>query len=268
MVSNRGNNNLMIEKVVLATGKWVNGKWVKGATEAISEMASRGRWVNGKWVKETTQVVGESTTKSKALVNFTTKPATTSIESGKVYTKMKLDHSPAADCFASRFTIPTTKVEPANLEEFLAGLKTSKYSKPPVIPTDIPAFVDFSAAIKGITGRVIPVRDKSGNLIREYVSAPNGKDLSVVKVYNVATGKPKIIINYKTQYGKTLPSYFKELDPNTGTEVKRAMYWDNTLKLKGVRSIDEMGQEVTVKYKENGVDIDYVTHGGKSVYNS
>jgi len=236
---------MVIEKAVLATGKWINGKWVKEAAQVLKESAPR----------------------SKALVNFTTKP-TTPLESGKVYTKMKLDHSPAIDSFTSKFTIPTTMVEPANVETFLAGLRASKFSKPPVIPADIPVLVDFSTATKGLIGRVVPVRDKSGNLIREYVSATNGKDLSVVKVYDIATGKPKIIINYKTAYGKTLPSYIKELDPKTGTEVKRAMYWDNTLNLKGVRSIDEMGQEVTVKYKENGIDIDYVTHGGKSVYNS
>ena len=253
---------------MVAIGQWINGKWVRAAVEAITETASRGRWVNGKWVKEATQVVEESAPKSKSLVNFTTKPTTASLESGKVYTKMKLDHSPATDSFVSRFTIPTTMVEPANVETFLAGLRASKFSKPPVIPADIPVLVDFSTATKGIMRRVVPVRDKSGNLIREYVSASNGKDLSMVKVYDVATGKPKVIINYKTAYGKTQATYIKELDPNTGVEIKRAMYWDNTPNLKGVRSIDEMGQEVTVKYKENGVDIDYVTHGGKSVYNS
>ena len=108
---------------MVAIGQWINGKWVRAAVEAITETASRGRWVNGKWVKEATQVVEESAPKSKALVNFTTKPTTASLESGKVYTKMKLDHSPATDSFVSRFTIPTTMVEPANVETFLAGLR-------------------------------------------------------------------------------------------------------------------------------------------------
>ena len=58
---------MVIEKDVLATGKWINGKWVKAAAEAVTETASRGRWVNGKWVKE----------------------ATKALEEGKVYTKMK-----------------------------------------------------------------------------------------------------------------------------------------------------------------------------------
>lgn len=259
----------MVVEKILTTGKWLNGKWVREAIEAVTETASKGRWVNGKWVKEATQVVEETAPKSKVLVNFTTKPATAPLENGRVYTKMKLDHSPATDCFTSRFTIPTAMVEPANVETFLAGLRASKFSKPPVIPTDIPAHVDFRTAAKGIMGgRVVPVRDKSGNLIREYVSATNGKDLSMVKIYDVTTGKPKVIINYRTAYGKTLPTYIKELDLNTGTEIKRAMYWEGTPNLKGVRSLDEMGQEVTVKYKENGIDIDYVTHGGKSVYNS
>lgn len=53
--------------MVLAIGKWINGKWVKAAAEAITETASKGRWVNGKWVKEATQV----------------------LEEGKVCTKMK-----------------------------------------------------------------------------------------------------------------------------------------------------------------------------------
>ena len=53
--------------MVLAIGKWINGKWVKAAAEAITETASKGSWVNGKWVKEATQV----------------------LEEGKVYTKMK-----------------------------------------------------------------------------------------------------------------------------------------------------------------------------------
>lgn len=238
---------MVVEKAILATGKWINGKWVKEATQILKESAPR----------------------SKALVNFTTKPTTT-LESGKVYTKMKLDHSPAIDSFTSKFTIPTTMVEPANVETFLAGLRASKFSKPPGIPTDIPVLIDFSTATKrAITGGcIVPVCDKNGKLLREYVSASNGKDLSMVKLYDVATGKPRIIINYNTAYGKTRTAYIKELDPSTGAEIKRAMYWDNTPNLKGVRSIDEMGQEVTVKYKENGIDIDYVTHGGKSIYNS
>ena len=56
---------MVIEKAILATGKWINGKWVKAAAEAVTETASRGRWVNGKWVKE----------------------ATKALEEGKVYTK-------------------------------------------------------------------------------------------------------------------------------------------------------------------------------------
>ena len=75
---------MVIEKAILATGKWINGKWVRAAAEAVTETASRGRWINGKWVEEAIQVVGGSTPKSKALINFTTKPTTTLLESGGV----------------------------------------------------------------------------------------------------------------------------------------------------------------------------------------
>lgn len=105
-------------------------------------VSTAGKWVNGKWVK------------SKALKNFSTKPTSTPLETNKVYTKIKLEHSSATDCYTSRFVIPTTKVESVNVGTFLKGLKDSKYSKPPVIPTDIPEHIDFSTATKGIVGRV------------------------------------------------------------------------------------------------------------------
>ena len=59
---------MIIEKAILATGKWINGKWVRTAAEAVTETASKGHWVNGKWVKEATQVVEETAHKSKALI--------------------------------------------------------------------------------------------------------------------------------------------------------------------------------------------------------
>lgn len=63
---------MAIGKLALA-GKWINGKWVKTATEAVTDtVATKGRWVDGKWVKEATQP----------------------LENGKVYTKMKLKTSP------------------------------------------------------------------------------------------------------------------------------------------------------------------------------
>lgn len=70
---------MVIEKAILATGKWINGKWVRAAAEAVTETASKGHWVNGKWVKEATQVVEETAPKSKALINFATEHATSTV---------------------------------------------------------------------------------------------------------------------------------------------------------------------------------------------
>ena len=57
----------MVIKGITIVGKWVKGKWVRAAAEAVTETASKGHWVNGKWV-EATQVVEETARKSKALI--------------------------------------------------------------------------------------------------------------------------------------------------------------------------------------------------------
>jgi len=77
---------MVIGKTAITVGKWINGKWIKTVAETATDTVAKGHWVNGKRVKEATQVVEETAPKSKALVNFTTKPATAPLESGSVFT--------------------------------------------------------------------------------------------------------------------------------------------------------------------------------------
>lgn len=177
--------------------------------------------------------------------------------------------TPPTDCFVKTFKIPATKVEAANVEQFLTELKASKFAKLPEISLDIPLNLDFSAAPRNIMGRrVIRIHNDADELIREYVASTNGKDLAYAKIYGDATRtceKPIAIINYSTSYGKTRISNIKELDPFDGRELKRVVYWDGTDKLKGI--VTKMGaKNVDVKYLENGTDIDYVLNGGIAIY--
>lgn len=79
---------MVIGKVALATGKWINGKWVKTATETVTETVSKGRWVNGKWIKEATQP----------------------LENGRVYIKMKTATSTARTTTEPPIKLSTSKL--------------------------------------------------------------------------------------------------------------------------------------------------------------
>ena len=187
------------------------------------------------------------------------------------------------DVHTEEFLFPTEKVSGANIEKFLTELKKSKYVKPIEIPSDIPEKIDFSSAVKNEVGLfVLPIKDDGGKLLREYCSK-NGKDLSVVKIYDNTTNKPQIIIKYATEYGKTFITEVNELFSKNPDEIKtlkslkKCLYWRGTNKIKSISSRDSLERLCTVNYGENGEDIinatltlpSHGTHYGKliTVYN-
>lgn len=63
---------MVVEKVIMGA-RWLDGKWIKAATETVSNSAHKGSWVNGKWVKETPRMFEEGKVYSKM------KPATSTV---------------------------------------------------------------------------------------------------------------------------------------------------------------------------------------------
>ena len=184
-----------------------------------------------------------------------------------------------ADAHTEEFLFPTEEVSGANVEKFLAELKKSNYVKPIEIPSDIPEKIDFSSAVKNEAGLfVLPIKDDGGKLLREYCSK-NGKDLSVVKIYDNTIDKPQIIIKYATEYGKTFITEVNELfskNPDkikTLKSLKKCIYRRGTNKIKSISSRDSLERLCTVNYGENGEDIinatltlpSHGTHYGKLI---
>ena len=62
---------MVVEKVIMGA-RWLNGKWIKAATETVSNSAPNGSWINGKWVKETPRMFEEGKVYSKMKVTSTT----------------------------------------------------------------------------------------------------------------------------------------------------------------------------------------------------
>lgn len=187
------------------------------------------------------------------------------MEESKAYTKMKLKpSSPTTDVFKSGFSVPTTPVAKENVEKFLTNLNSSKYGKPSSIPNDIPEVIDFSMGKSTtLVGKTIEIKDAKGHIVRTYSSAPDGKTLANIRIFDPSTGNPIKIIKY-SRGGKI--TNINELDPVTKREIKRTVFWDGTDKLKGIVSKNETGKEIVVKYLENGTDIHYVTNGNVAIY--
>lgn len=132
-------------------------------------------------------------------------------------------------------------------DEFAAALKETEFVKPSSIPDDIPSVVDFSK------GRILEVKDAEGVVIRKYISAPDKKTVRTIIDYNPITKKPKKILKYYEGKLKDIC----ECGEN-GYEIKRTVYRHGTDKLKGIVTKGTDGKELTVKFKENGIDLDYV----------
>lgn len=205
----------------------------------------------GKWVKT---LVKTATNEGKPIKTCT-----------KIKDVLKTETKGVTDTFTSRFILPTAKSEITNVEQFLTALRSSKYARPINIPKDIPSHLDFSKGSKTLIGRSIVEKNETGAITREYISS-NGKDLNVLKIYDLVSGKPKYIINYETKYGKRFVTYAKEVDPITKREIKHQSYWEKSENLRGIVSKNDLGQEVNVAFKENGSDIKYVLNNGKTIY--
>ncbi|MGN1152791.1 MAG: hypothetical protein ACI4S3_02085 [Candidatus Gastranaerophilaceae bacterium] len=132
-------------------------------------------------------------------------------------------------------------------EEFLAAIKKTEFIKPSSIPDDIPAMVDFSK------GRTLEIKNSDGIVIRKYISEPDKKTIRGIIDYDPKTKKPRKILKYAE--GKL----YNICDCNEkGYEIKRTVFWHGTDKLKGIVTKGKDGKELTVKFKENGTDLDYV----------
>ena len=75
---------------------------------------------------------------------------------------------------------------------------------------------------------------------------------------------PVIDYNPITQKTKKILKYYEGKLQNIcecgekGYEIKRTVCWHGTDKLKGIVTKGTDGKELTVKFKENGIDLDYV----------
>ena len=132
-------------------------------------------------------------------------------------------------------------------EEFLAAIKKTEFIKPSSIPDDIPEMVDFSK------GRTLEIKNSDGIVIRKYISEPDKKTIRGIIDYDPKTKKPRKILKYSE--GKL--SNICDCDEK-GYEIKRTVFWHGTDKLKGIVTKGKDGKDLTVKFKENGTDLDYV----------
>lgn len=142
----------------------------------------------------------------------------------------------------------------ADKAEILNAINKSKYATPSAVPDDILKISDI--VIGGAftkEGKNILMHNADGKLLRKYIPTSDGKTLLSVVDYNVSSGKARKIIKYAE--GK--PINVLEFN-DAGSEVKRTVFWDGTDKLKGIVTKGSDGKTLTVKFKENGTDIDYI----------
>lgn len=156
---------------------------------------------------------------------------------------------------------PETVTKPFRLPSFSSDkteilniLKSTEYVKPSIIPRDILKIDDIiigGAFVK--EGKNILMHNAEGKILRKYVPTPDGKKLLSIVDYNVTSGKPQKIV----KYSNNKPINILDFD-ETGKEVKRTVFWDGTDKLKGIVTKGSDRKDLTVKFKENGTDIDYI----------
>ena len=138
--------------------------------------------------------------------------------------------------------------------EILNILKSTEYVKPSIIPSDILKIDDILIGGPFVKeGKNILMHNSEGKILRKYVPTPDGKKLLSIVDYNVTSGKPQKIV----KYSNNKPINILDFD-DAGNEVKRTVFWDGTDKLKGIVTKGSDRKDLTVKFKENGTDIDYI----------